>query len=67
MAQYHRGRQLEWDVRKLFEEAGWSVIRGAGSKGEVDGFKTDLVASRRGKKYGDTIYIVLMQAKRESL
>ena len=65
MTHYHSGRQLEWDVRNLFTAAGWSVIRGAGSKGEVDGFKADLVATRRGSVNEDTVYLVAMQCKRQ--
>jgi len=42
-----RGRALEQEVRELFRSAGWSVVRGAGSKEEldVDGelMKVDLV------------------------
>ena len=64
---YTKGRDLEYKVKSIFEEAGWSVIRGAGSKGEVDGFKVDLVASKRGRTYDDDIYIVLMQAKRKKI
>ena len=30
------GRALEHEVRELFRQAGWSVVRGAGSKGELD-------------------------------
>jgi Holliday junction resolvase len=45
-----RGRALEHEVRELFRSAGWSVIRGAGSKGEldVDGepMKVDLVCTK---------------------
>lgn len=64
MSHYSRGRALEHEVRALFESAGWSVIRGAGSKGSVDGMKADLVASKRGTKNLDTIFIAVMQAKR---
>ncbi len=64
MTHYARGRALEYEVRTLFEQAGWSVIRGAGSKGSVDGMKADLVASKRGTKNLDTVYLVVMQAKR---
>ena len=62
-SKYHRGRNLEWEVRKLFEDAGWDVLRGAGSKGEVAGFPTDLIASKSSPRNDKTIYIVLMQAK----
>jgi hypothetical protein len=40
-----KGRRLEHEVRKLFQDAGWDVIRGAASKGEFCGFKADLVAT----------------------
>ena len=65
MSNYSRGRELEYDVRGLVEAAGWSVIRGAGSKGEVDGMKADLVATRRGTKNQDTVWMVVFQCKRE--
>jgi Holliday junction resolvase len=64
VSRYSRGRALEHEVRALFTAAGWSVIRGAGSKGEVDGMKADLVASKRSAQDTRTIYIVVMQAKR---
>jgi len=64
MSAYSRGRALEYDVRAIFERAGWSVVRGAGSKGEVDGFKADLVATKRGLKNRDTVYMVVFQCKR---
>jgi len=67
MSQYNRGRALEYDVRAMFERAGWSVIRGAGSKGEVDGMKADLVASKRGTKNVDTVYMVVFQCKRSKI
>lgn len=64
---YQQGVALEREVKCLFEEAGWSVIRGAGSKGEVGGFKVDLVASKETSRTKKTMYLVLMQAKRETL
>jgi Holliday junction resolvase len=64
MARYHAGRQLEWEVRKLFESAGWSVIRGAGSKGEVFGMKADLVATKD-CQLTKTAVMVVIQCKRK--
>lgn len=64
---YEKGRALEYKVKELFKAAGWDVVRGAGSKGEVDGFKVDLVASKRGRTNKDTIYMVLLQAKRNKI
>ncbi len=49
------GRNLEHDIRKMFVDNGWDCIRGAGSKGEVFGFKTDLCFTRTRTKYQDTI------------
>lgn len=66
MTNYRKGRALEYEVIDLFKQAGWSVIRGAGSKGEVDGMKVDIQVSKRGTKYLDTVYIALLQAKRVS-
>jgi hypothetical protein len=51
----------------MFEAHGWDSIRGAGSKGTVDGFKTDLVFSKRSAQNESVIYLVLMQAKRRKL
>jgi Holliday junction resolvase len=64
VSHYSRGRALEYDIRTLFERAGWSVIRGAGSKGEVDGMKADLVATKRSTKNIDTVWMVAFQCKR---
>ena len=33
---YLRGRRLEWDVQKLFKEAGFACMRTAGSHGLAD-------------------------------
>lgn len=61
---YQRGVQLERELIKLFQENGWESIRGAGSKGKVIGFNTDLVFSKTGRTNTDEIHIVLLQAKR---
>lgn len=62
-SKYRRGRNLEWEVRKLFEDAGWSVIRGAGSKGEVFGIKADLVATKKTNTKKKTAVMVVIQCK----
>lgn len=64
---YQRGINLENKIRKLFQDAGYDVIRGAGSKGKVLGFDTDLVASRTFGKNEDTVGIVLLQCKRKKI
>ena len=66
-SRYRSGHVLELEVAKVFREAGWEIVRGAGSKGVVDGFKVDLVASKRTPRSEKNIYIVLLQAKRISL
>ena len=43
---YERGRSFEYELKKLFEDNGYSVLRGAGSKGAVFGEKTDLIATK---------------------
>ena len=67
MANYTAGASLERKVRALFEEAGWECLRGAGSKGVVDGFKTDLVATKRSRTHKETIYMIALQCKRTKL
>lgn len=63
----HKGRRLEHEVKRLLEENGWSVTRGAGSKGHFDSpegvVKADLIASRRGTQNKYELQIILIQAK----
>ena len=67
MSTASRGRALEHEIRAIFEAAGFSVIRGAGSKGEVnwgDGpEKVDLLATRVTDELERKIYIVGLQCK----
>jgi len=63
MSRYARGRSLEYEIAALFRSAGYSIIRGSSSKGEVAGFKADLVASKVGQDKR-TIFMVLLQCKR---
>jgi len=44
-----KGRRFEHEIRELFRQAGFSVIRGAGSKGEMLQEKVDLVATKATK------------------
>lgn len=41
-----KGRAFEHEIRNLLRSAGFSVIRGAGSKGELLEEKADLVATK---------------------
>lgn len=63
MSRYSRGRNLEYEVRQIFEAAGWSVMRGAGSKGEVFGMKADLVATKENPGNEKTAAMVVIQCK----
>ena len=58
-----KGRALEHYVRTLLRNDGWDVIRGAGSKGEVAGFKADLVATKWTDQTKRELYLVCIQAK----
>lgn len=63
MSNYSRGRSLEHEIRKLFISAGYSVIRGAGSKGEALGFPSDLVASKYTDQNKREVWLAIMQMK----
>ena len=60
---YERGRNLEYEVKRIFEDADWSVIRGSGSKGEVFGMRTDLVATKESAGRHKTAAMVIVQCK----
>ena len=68
MSAVTRGRAFEHEVRHLLEGAGFSVCRGAGSKGFFDSpegkVKVDLIASRT-DRIKRTIQIILVQCKIE--
>ena len=49
MSAASKGRRFEHEIRELFRQAGFSVIRGAGSKGELFEEKVDLVATKATK------------------
>ena len=61
-----KGRAFEHEVRKIFEAAGFSVIRGAGSKGHFDTpegvVKADLIASKSLRNTYE-VQIIAMQCK----
>jgi len=60
---------VRWEnkVRELIRQAGWSVIRGAGSKGElaVDGepMKVDLVCTKTTRDLERTVFLVGIPCK----
>lgn len=73
---YNKGRQLEYKIKKLFDDNGWDTTRMASSKGsfavrqscphcgKTVPFKPDIIASQVNRKNKDTIYVILLQAKR---
>ena len=66
MSNATRGRAFEHEVRKLFEAAGYSCLRGAASKGLFDSpdgvVKPDLIATKM-DRIKRTVNIILIQAK----
>jgi len=73
LSNYSSGRSLEYELKALFEGAGWDVLRGSSSKGNVFGVKCDLIATKKTGKIKRTAYMraynilgwmVTIQAKR---
>lgn len=66
MSTASRGRAFEHEVRALLESAGYSVMRGAGSKGHFDSpegkVKADLIATKT-DRLKRTIQIICLQCK----
>lgn len=58
-----KGANLERYIRQLFEQDGWSVIRGASSKGEALGWKSDLVATKFTDQNKREVWMAIMQMK----
>jgi len=58
-----KGIEFERELRAVLEAAGFSVMRGAGSKGEVFGMKADLVATKQTSKNSKDAYMVVIQCK----
>ena len=63
-----KGVVLEREIINLLKERGWSVTRGAGSKGTVatsdgDQFKADFIATKLTNQTKRELWIVAMQAK----
>ncbi|MFB3916092.1 MAG: hypothetical protein ACE14M_05150 [Terriglobales bacterium] len=58
-----KGRRLEHEIRQIFRDAGYSVMRGASSKGELCGCAVDLIATRLTKDTDYTVYVVGLQCK----
>ena len=67
MSTASRGRALEHEAKKMLEADGWSVMRGAGSKGHFDSVdgkvKPDLIATKKKRSNKYILQIMLIQAK----
>jgi len=65
MSTASKGRRFEHEIREMFRQAGFSVIRGAGSKGELLNEKVDLVATKasRVSQFKVLLTIVGVQCK----
>jgi len=76
MGNYARGRSLEYTVMDIWRKAGWKVMRGSSSKGDMaipenimsckhcGGMKVDVLASVRSPYNVNTVWMVPMQCKR---
>jgi Holliday junction resolvase len=60
MSRASKGRAFEHEVRDLFESVGFSVIRGAGSKGECLQEKSDLVCTRETRDNKQKVWLVIV-------
>lgn len=58
-----KGANLELYIRQLLEADGWSVVRGASSKGEALGWKADLVATKYTDQTKREVWLAIMQMK----
>lgn len=58
-----KGATLERYIRQLLESDGWSVVRGASSKGEALGWKADLVATKYTDQTKREVWLAIMQMK----
>lgn len=58
-----KGIAFERELKQILEENGFSVMRGAASKGEVFGMKADLIATKETQQNEKTAYMVVIQCK----
>lgn len=58
-----KGADLERYIQQLLEADGWSVIRGAASKGEALKWKADLVATKYTDETKREVWMAIMQMK----
>lgn len=63
----NKGITFERELKQLFEANGYSVMRGAGSKGEVFSEKADLVATKVTNQNTKTAHMIIIQCKVKGL
>jgi hypothetical protein len=63
MSAASKGRAFEHQIRDLFREAGFSVIRGAGSKGYMLDEKVDLVATKLTPQNKFSVYLTVVDVQ----
>lgn len=63
VSNYSGGVAFEREIINLLREAGFSVIRGAGSKGEWNGMKIDFIASKKSPTKEYELGVAVFQAK----
>lgn len=59
----NKGISFERQLKKLFEENGFSVMRGAASKGTVFNEKADLIATLETPSNTKKAYMLIVQCK----
>ena len=59
----NKGTTFERELKQLLEANGYSVMRGAGSKGSVFGEKADLIATKKTSYNTKTAHMIIIQCK----
>lgn len=59
----NKGTRFERELKQLLEKNGYSVMRGAGSKGSVFNEKADLVATKETGANKKRAYMIIIQCK----
>jgi hypothetical protein len=55
-----KGRKFEHEIRHILEAHGFSVVRGAGSKGEFFGDRVDLIATKQTRENEFRAYLTII-------
>jgi Holliday junction resolvase len=60
MSDRGKGRAFEHEIRQILEAHGFSVVQGAGSKGEFFGERVDLIATKQKRQNEFTAYLTII-------